>query len=241
MFSHIMIGANDLDRAKSFYDALLGSAGIAPLFPHPSGGRVYGKDGKPFFVVLGPYDKKPATVGGLVDGGFHHFDAAEMGAVIIAQELVVIARQINDAGALAGLPQQLLHDVVVLLRPVPAGLQLPAVDDIADEIDGIGVVVTQEVEKLAGLAAARAEMHIGNKEGTKLFLAFVLERHRIKSRGCFDPDSGLNPFHCRTMTTTVNAATHRPGNRVTALSWRVANRPRDDSADSRRRDFLLGR
>ena len=27
MFSHIMIGTNDLDRAKSFYDALLGTPG----------------------------------------------------------------------------------------------------------------------------------------------------------------------------------------------------------------------
>jgi catechol 2,3-dioxygenase-like lactoylglutathione lyase family enzyme len=57
------VGSNDLKRAKAFYDALLGSAGITPLFEHPSGGRVYGKDGNLFFGVLGPYDKKPATVG----------------------------------------------------------------------------------------------------------------------------------------------------------------------------------
>ena len=37
---------------------------------HPSGGRVYGKDGRPFFVVLGPYDKKPATIG---NGSMHGF------------------------------------------------------------------------------------------------------------------------------------------------------------------------
>ena len=30
MFSHIMIGTNDLDRAKSFYDALLGTLGVRP-------------------------------------------------------------------------------------------------------------------------------------------------------------------------------------------------------------------
>ena len=28
MFSHIMIGTNDLDKAKSFYDALLGTLGV---------------------------------------------------------------------------------------------------------------------------------------------------------------------------------------------------------------------
>jgi catechol 2,3-dioxygenase-like lactoylglutathione lyase family enzyme len=60
---HATVGSNDLQKAKAFYDALLESAEIAPLFEHPSGGRVYGKDGSPFFVVLGPYDKRPATVG----------------------------------------------------------------------------------------------------------------------------------------------------------------------------------
>ena len=32
MFSHIMIGTNDLDRAKSFYDAVLGTLGVKPAF-----------------------------------------------------------------------------------------------------------------------------------------------------------------------------------------------------------------
>ncbi|MFN7273206.1 MAG: VOC family protein, partial [Gammaproteobacteria bacterium] len=30
MFSHVMIGTNDLERAKRFYDALLGTLGIKP-------------------------------------------------------------------------------------------------------------------------------------------------------------------------------------------------------------------
>jgi catechol 2,3-dioxygenase-like lactoylglutathione lyase family enzyme len=30
MFSHVMIGTNDLDKAKSFYDALLGTLGVPP-------------------------------------------------------------------------------------------------------------------------------------------------------------------------------------------------------------------
>jgi catechol 2,3-dioxygenase-like lactoylglutathione lyase family enzyme len=57
------VGSNDLQRAMAFYDALLGSAGITKIFDHPSGGRIYGKDGNLIFGVLGPYDKKPATVG----------------------------------------------------------------------------------------------------------------------------------------------------------------------------------
>jgi catechol 2,3-dioxygenase-like lactoylglutathione lyase family enzyme len=67
---HGCVGSNDLAKAKAFYDALFGSAEVKPLFEHPSGGRVYGKDGNLFFVVLGAYDKKPATVG---NGSMHTF------------------------------------------------------------------------------------------------------------------------------------------------------------------------
>jgi len=57
------VGSNNLPAAKDFYDALLATIGAAPLMEHPSGGRVYGLDGRLFFGVLGPYDGKPATVG----------------------------------------------------------------------------------------------------------------------------------------------------------------------------------
>ena len=30
MFSHVMVGVNDLEASKKFYDALLGTLGIAP-------------------------------------------------------------------------------------------------------------------------------------------------------------------------------------------------------------------
>jgi hypothetical protein len=37
--------------------------GVFSAAPHPSGGRVYGKDGNLSFGVLGPYDRKSASVG----------------------------------------------------------------------------------------------------------------------------------------------------------------------------------
>ena len=57
------VGSNKLDQAKKFYDALFEPHGVKSAFEHPSGGRVYGKDGGIFFGVLGPYDKNPATAG----------------------------------------------------------------------------------------------------------------------------------------------------------------------------------
>jgi len=63
ILAYATVGSNKLTEAKAFYDSLLGSAGLAPVFEHPSGGRIYGKDGSLVFGVLRPYDGSPATVG----------------------------------------------------------------------------------------------------------------------------------------------------------------------------------
>lgn len=63
MLAYGTVGSNDLEKAKAFYDALMACAGAGKMFDHPSGGCFYGKDGSPFFGVLGPYDKRAATVG----------------------------------------------------------------------------------------------------------------------------------------------------------------------------------
>jgi catechol 2,3-dioxygenase-like lactoylglutathione lyase family enzyme len=61
--AYATVGSNDLTAAKAYYDALLGSADLAPLFEHPSGGRIYGAHGKLMFGVLGPFNGAPASVG----------------------------------------------------------------------------------------------------------------------------------------------------------------------------------
>jgi catechol 2,3-dioxygenase-like lactoylglutathione lyase family enzyme len=59
MFSHIMVGTNDLDRAKSFYDAVLGALGV------PEGRvdrhRVFYRTPTGVFAVSLPIDGEPAT------------------------------------------------------------------------------------------------------------------------------------------------------------------------------------
>jgi catechol 2,3-dioxygenase-like lactoylglutathione lyase family enzyme len=61
MFSHVMIGTNDLDRAKTFYDAVLGTLGVAPGFVDRH--RVFWRTPTGTFSVSIPIDGKPATVG----------------------------------------------------------------------------------------------------------------------------------------------------------------------------------
>ena len=73
--NYLTVGSNDLDKAKAFYDALLGAIGYKPLFEHPSGGRLYRGEGC-MFGVLGPFDGNPACIGNGMMGGFS-FDTVE--------------------------------------------------------------------------------------------------------------------------------------------------------------------
>jgi catechol 2,3-dioxygenase-like lactoylglutathione lyase family enzyme len=59
MFSHIMIGTNDVDRAKSFYDALLGTLGANPGFA--DGNRVFYMHDGGVLGVTKPIDGEAAT------------------------------------------------------------------------------------------------------------------------------------------------------------------------------------
>jgi catechol 2,3-dioxygenase-like lactoylglutathione lyase family enzyme len=59
MFSHVMIGTNDLDRAKSFYDALLGTLDIPPAMVDRH--RIFYRTKTGTFSVSKPIDGKPAT------------------------------------------------------------------------------------------------------------------------------------------------------------------------------------
>ena len=61
MFSHVMIGTNDLARAKTFYDAVLGALGVAP--GHVDRHRVFWRTATGVFSVSLPINGEPATVG----------------------------------------------------------------------------------------------------------------------------------------------------------------------------------
>jgi len=101
-------------------------------------------------------DEIAPSVGPCMDGAVGYHDAAEMHALEHAQELVVIAGDIGDAGALSGLAQQFLHHVVVGLRPVPASSEAPAIDDVADQKNRLGLVKPQEVDQELGLGRSRS-------------------------------------------------------------------------------------
>ena len=61
MFSHIMIGTNDLDKAKTFYDALLGTLDVPP--GRADRHRIFYRTKTGTFSVTKPINGEPATSG----------------------------------------------------------------------------------------------------------------------------------------------------------------------------------
>jgi catechol 2,3-dioxygenase-like lactoylglutathione lyase family enzyme len=61
MFSHIMIGTNDLDKAKAFYDNLLNTLEVRPA--KVDGHRIFYFTKTGVFSVTKPINGEPATCG----------------------------------------------------------------------------------------------------------------------------------------------------------------------------------
>lgn len=60
MYSHMMVGSNDLEKSKKFYDALFGAVGGKPGITDPKGRLIYMHNGG-LFLVTKPIDGQPAT------------------------------------------------------------------------------------------------------------------------------------------------------------------------------------
>ena len=72
MFTHITVGANDVEASRRFYDAALGALGLpAALGPDPKGRFWWRTDRGVSFAVGAPIDGEPAchANGGTI--GFH--------------------------------------------------------------------------------------------------------------------------------------------------------------------------
>src|SRR5207248_7048712 len=86
--------------------------------------------------------------------------------------LIVISRNINYASTLASLAQDFLDYVVMLLRPIDSPVQRPDIDQITHNIERLEVVLAKKIEQCCGIAAARAQMHVGDPAGA------VMPRYR---------------------------------------------------------------
>lgn len=62
MFSHVMLGANDIEESKAFYDAILGVLGHKPGVIDPKGRCFYFTDSG-VFALTKPIDGEAASCG----------------------------------------------------------------------------------------------------------------------------------------------------------------------------------
>lgn len=69
MYSHVMLGANDLAESKAFYDAVLGALGHGPGMQDDKG-RVFWMTPTGIFSISIPIDGKPASCGNGSTVGF---------------------------------------------------------------------------------------------------------------------------------------------------------------------------
>ena len=61
MFSHVMLGADDLEASRRFYDALLGTLGIGPGVAHKN--RYFYRNKTGTFGITTPINGEPACHG----------------------------------------------------------------------------------------------------------------------------------------------------------------------------------
>ena len=62
MYSHNMVGSNDIDASKKFYDATFQAIGGKPAIQDDKGRLIYIHNGG-MFLVTAPIDGQPATAG----------------------------------------------------------------------------------------------------------------------------------------------------------------------------------
>ena len=75
MFSHIMVGANDIPESKVFYDAVLGTLGYEPGVIDDKG-RCFYFEKSGIFSISKPIDGEPASHGNGSTVGFAAADPA---------------------------------------------------------------------------------------------------------------------------------------------------------------------
>jgi len=93
MYSHIVLGANDIAAAKAFYDAVLGALG----YPEGNlmGDRIIYSNDAGILMITKPYDGNEATFGNGVTIGFN----AASSDVIDAFHAAGMANGGSDEGA----------------------------------------------------------------------------------------------------------------------------------------------
>ena len=94
VFTHVTVGTNDLNKARAFYDTVLGTLGLKRIADLDENGSIWGENA-PSFFVLKPANGQPASVGNGVTVSFE----APNRAAIDAFHAAALAAGCSDEGA----------------------------------------------------------------------------------------------------------------------------------------------
>ena len=126
MFSHVMVGANDIARSRIFYDSLFAAIGGNPAIEDEKGRLVYVHDRK-LFMVSRPIDGQPAT----------HANGGTIGFNMLSRDLVEAWHKAGTAnGGMSiedppGVRQSPMGDLYLAYLRDPDGNKLCAVHRMA--------------------------------------------------------------------------------------------------------------
>ena len=126
MFSHVMIGTDDMEASRVFYDAALGALGVRPGRSDPLGRTVYTNDGGRL-ILTKPINGEPACH---ANGGTLGFAAAsaEAAAAWHAAGLAAGGTAIEDA---PGVRQSPFGPLFLAYLRDPAGNKVCAMHRVA--------------------------------------------------------------------------------------------------------------
>lgn len=117
MFTHVMIGSNDLERARGFYDATFAALGGEPGEIDARGRLIYAHDGGRLMVTK-PIDGNPATA---ANGGTIGIAAASRDHVIAWHE----AGTTHGGTAIESPPSERLMGPLLPIFAIPTGTSSP--------------------------------------------------------------------------------------------------------------------
>ena len=79
-----------------------------------------------------------------------------------------------SAAWLARMAQYFLHDIVMRLWPVPAFAQLPAIENVANQIERVALMGAQKIEQVIRLTARCSEVDVRDPDGAIVMLIVAL-------------------------------------------------------------------
>ena len=118
----------------------------------------------------------------------------------LLDEFVMITGNINHLGLLAAFAEQFLDQHIVVITPIPAKFQFPAINKIANEIKVFAIHDAQKVQQLLHPRVFGAEVDVGDPHRTaddrfiqiQVKMGLVIVHRTSTTRLCSGTPAGSN-------------------------------------------------